>query len=185
MAEKKKAEQSETKQPEKQETPYYQVKTERGVFQARKHTYNGSTFVQTEMDSDGFEQFGEMLIEADIFSVVKLNPDNTVNVDPGIVISHIFRKRMIKPFLRLLLTNEDGTNVSDAQLKGSAGSYVALFKEVAEGFFTMNPALIEYMQMLFTQVVGGSIAAGRLIAVALDGLNSSGRSQNTGQKRTT
>ena len=117
-------------------------------------------------------------------SVVTLTPEGAIDVNPGAVVSHIFRKRMIRPFLALLLRHEDGTAVAESEFSGPAGAYMTLFWEVAESFFTMNAALMNRLQELFVGTVGISIAGGRMIATLLAGASSAGPSPNTGRKGT-
>ena len=158
-----------TKAPVAPAMEYKTVQTPNGTFQTCTHIFNGKAFVHREMDADQFDIFGDMLIEADILSVIKADDDGSVNVNPGIVISHILKKRMIRPFLCLVLRHEDGTLVHDSEFKGSAGSYIELFTEVMTSFFTMNPALITSMQELLGSVVGLSIMGGQMLATLFSG----------------
>ena len=158
-----------TKQPAPEPTlKVFTMDTEHGMMNATKHQFNGRVYVQRELLSPQLDAIGELLIESDIFSAIKQGPDG-LNVDAGLVMSHLIRKKMIRAFFCLVLKHEDGTNVSESEFDGKASEYLRFISEVFNGFFILNPDALKDIGMLLMSVLGVAAGGGQLIAMMLAG----------------
>jgi len=159
------------KKPIKQPEPtlkVFTVESEHGTMNATKHQFNGKVYIQRELLSPQLDAIGELLIESDIFSSVKQTPDG-LNVDAGLVMSHLIRKKMIRAFLCLILRHEDGTLVTESEFDGKASEYIRFTSEVFKGFFITNPDALKDIGMFLMSVLGVSAGGGQLIAMMLAG----------------
>jgi len=146
----------------------YDRETEFGTMKACKHVLNGKTYVHTEIKSSQLEEIGEMLIESDIFSIVKAEGDG-VTVDAGTFISHLVKKKLMRRLLVILLRHEDGTATTAEEFESRASEFLRFVKEVLAAFFTLNPSASSDIGMFLIGVYGASTVGGQLIAMALHG----------------
>ena len=146
----------------------YSIETQYGTMQAVKHTFNGKVYEQKELTSSKLEAIGEILIESDIFSAVK-SENGSINVDAGLVMSHLIRKKLLRRSLVLLLTHEDGTNCTEAEFEGKASEFMNFISEVFQGFFTLNPDVLKDIGGALIAVLGTAAGGGQLIALLLAG----------------
>jgi len=99
---------------------------------------------------------------------VKQGPDG-LNIDAGLVMSHLIRKKMVRSFLCLVLKHEDGTNVAESEFDGKASEYLSFIAEAFAGFFTLNPDALRGIGTLLMSVLGVAAGGGQMIAMLLAG----------------